>query len=245
MDDAQRFLRYVVPGLTLMVEFLGYLLISGNISFSQLIKWVNTVGIAVSAFLASGGLGFLLGAIYYPVVWLEWLPTANLGPIVEEAESSGWLKLYSPAGREVKATNLTKRGAWRVVTSYMNMKTETSKQIKGAVGGINRLSNILNALGTTCLASLAALISFVIYDLYSNWGGEFSFAGCGAIVIALIMFIFHCWNCWGVMKDYENVTRSTLLTEFEKEYCKNLKGVKLHVFKNDLKRDCLKTEPRH
>jgi hypothetical protein len=47
------------------------------------------------------------------------------------------------------------------------------------------------------------------------------------------------------MKDYENVTRSTLLIEFEKEYDKNSKGLKFHVFKKDLKKDCLKTEPQH
>jgi len=71
LQEAERFLRYVVPGLIFFIELLIYLLISGDICFSQLIGKVNPIGIAISGFLASGGLGFLFGIIYYTVVWRE------------------------------------------------------------------------------------------------------------------------------------------------------------------------------
>jgi len=71
MGDAQRFLRYIVPGLIFIIELLAYLLISGNICFEQLMEHSNTLGVAVSGLLVSGGLGFLFGAMYYTVVWRE------------------------------------------------------------------------------------------------------------------------------------------------------------------------------
>lgn len=240
MEEAQRFLRYTVPGPTFTIEFLGYLLISRDVRFRQLIGQVNNIGVALSFFLASGVLGFLLGAIYYPLVWL-WKDGADLRPALHQAESEGWLKL-SCCSKGVETTKLSKRGAWRVVTSYLNMRAETSKQIKGAIRGIDRLSNLVNALGTTCLASVMALIFFLIYNISHNWLGKFSFWGFFSFVIGFLMLIVHYLNYKGVIEDYENVARSILLKEFEHERGKSFGGVKLHVFKNDLKRGCLKTE---
>jgi hypothetical protein len=234
LEEARRFLRYIVPGLTLIIEFLGYLLISGDICFRQLVGHVNTVGAALSVFLASGGLGFLLGVIYYTVAWWNqpkiWKIKlgAYLRPILEDAESKSWLQ------PEVETTKLSKRGAWRVIISYLNMNIETSKPIKGALQTMNNLADLMNGLGTTCVASLAALVSFLTYNVIHNWRGEFSLRAFAPLVIGSIMLIFHYRNYKGVIEDYENVVHQILLKEFQCEYEKN-GPIELHFFQNDLR----------
>jgi hypothetical protein len=51
-------------------------------------------------------------------------------------------------------------------------------------------------------------------------------------------------NYRGVVDDYENVVSAMLLSEFEHEYDDHMTGIKLYVSQNDLKKDCLKTEPQ-
>jgi hypothetical protein len=114
------------------------------------------------------------------------------------------------------------------------MRAETSKQIKGAMGGMNRLADIMNSLGTTCLASLIALILFLFYNIFHNWLGTFSIAGCGSFVLGFLMLIVHYRNYKGVIEDYENIVRSILLKEFELNYEERYGVIELHVFQNDL-----------
>ena len=269
MQEAQRFLRYVVPGLIFFIEILIYLLLSGDICFSQLIEQVNPIGIAISGFLASGGLGFLLGVIYYTVVWQEeeprwiitwprsrirkipipwlWKKAARLGkklgvklgadlrPVLQEAK--GWLNL-SCCNNGVETTDLSKRGAWRVVISYLNMRMKTSKRIEGAIRRIDGLSNLMNGLGTTFLASFAALVLFVIYHLIRCI--PLDRYDIVSVVVGLIILLIHYWNYKGVIRDYESVCASVLKNEFECEfYNKSILGspIKLYVFQNDLKKD--------
>jgi hypothetical protein len=275
LEEAKRFLRYGIPGLIMMIEFLGYLLISGDICFSKLIEWVkgNNVGIAVSAFLASGGLGFLLGVIYYTFVWQEeeprwilngpwrktpvpwlWRKAAWLGKklgiklgadfhrVLEKAVSKTWLKLLCyPNGKEVQATKLTKRGVWRILTSYLAMRMETSLRIKGAFPRMERFANLVHGLGTTYLGSFVALVSFLCVNI-RPCEGQFSLRGLVSFGIGFFILIIHQCNYRGVIEDYENVVDAILRNEFECEYYnKSFSGspIKLYVFQNDLKKECV------
>lgn len=229
----------------------------------------NLGGLAVSAFLASGGLGFLFGIIYYTIVWQEeesrwilnwpwrkigmpwlwkkgaWLGKklgiklgANFCPVLQRAECNGWLKL-SCCKSKIETSQLSKRGAWRVITSYANMRVGTSTRIKEAMVGVNRMSNFMNALGTTYLGSLLAFFSFVIYNVGHVWPGESSLWGWLSVILGLCILCFHHFNYQGIIKDYENGFGAILLNEFENEYNENnYTVIKIQAFKNDLKRNC-------
>lgn len=246
MEQATRFFRYVVPGLISFLELLGYLLISGDVCLGQLKEWMTHTGLAVSAFLASGGLGFLLGVFYYTIVWREdilkkILTGADFHRALEKAVSERWLKLcYCPKGEEVQATKLTRRGAWRVVTSYLSMRMETSVRIKGAFPRMERFADLVNGLGTTCLGSFVALLFFLSVNIYRArpWPGEFSLWGWVSFVIGSGILIIHHCNYRGVIKDYENVVDAILLNEFGHEDQEEVEAVKLYVFENDLKKNC-------
>lgn len=254
MGDAQRFLRYIVPGLIFIIELLAYLLISGDICFNQLMEHSDTLGVAASGLLVSGGLGFIFGAIYYTIVWCEkiskWkyvLTGADLRNYLKIVESKTWLTLCFPDGKHVKVDNLTKRAAWRVAVSYWDTRAETSKTIKAAIQWMDRSSTIMNGLGTTCLASFGALVFFLIYNILSVFPGEFSLRACISFVLGSVILIIHHVNYKGVIKDYENLCGSVLLSEFEREYYhKSIMGspVKLYVSQNDLKKECLTAKDR-
>ena len=150
MNEAQRFLRYILPGLIFIVEFLGYLLISGNLTFGELRAWVkttdNTTGIVIGAFLGSGAIGFLLSVLHYRIFWIFDKTGVNHCSIFEIAESRKWLKLvHADERREVRAAELTKRGAYRVVTTYLIRRSEACKKIKGVIPRTERLADLVNA----------------------------------------------------------------------------------------------------
>lgn len=251
MEETQRFLRYVIPGLTFMIELLLYLLVSGNICWNQLMELGKDIGFGVGAFIVSGGLGFLFGVIYYTVVWWECergpLPKgANHRRLLEEAQSKKWLKLAGPReGEYQQATNLSKRGAWRVVVSYLSTRAKVSKRIEGAVPRLERLDNVMNALGTVYIAALSAFVFFVIYFIHSLcFIHPFRKELCWVLrhllsfAIGILLIIVHCRNYKGVIEDNESVVQRILRNEFELEYQERIEAIKFHVSQDDLKKDC-------
>lgn len=260
MEQAERFFRYIVPGLTMIIEFFAYVCISQllllffpfsrDVSFSYFIGRMTNTGIAALAFLASGGIGFLLGVAHYTIVWSEWATKgklkigADLWNFLQQAELQGWLKLGC-GNNDVGTTKLTKRGAWRVVTSYLSTRAETSPRIKGAIPRMERLANLVNGLGTTWVGSVFALLFFMIYLDSWIFLKKFGFSSyyllflALTLVIPLVMPFIHYRNFKGVTEDYESFVGAILLNEFEYEFNDNEPhtAIKLHVFKNDLNKN--------
>jgi hypothetical protein len=247
---------------------------------AQITKNTSLTGVAVSGFLVLSGLGFLFGVMYYTVAWAEreppkWIVTfrlawlwkilgwlgrmlhiklgADLHRALQEGERKDWLKLRCATNGDVEAINLTKRGAWRVVSSYLNLRAGSSTQIKEAwEGGLQRLSDLMNSLGTTCMACIASLLAFVIFVILRRFGwfwekSEVSVLSLVIVgIVAILALIVHIKNYKGVIEDYENVCGSILLNEFECQYYNKIPGppITLYVFQNDLKNEFLKGKER-
>lgn len=101
MEEARRFLRYVIPGLVLIIEVSFYLWLIDHKQFIELIKELkeiseNGIGLPISVFLASGGIGFILGVIYRVLsrfFGLRELFMINHQPLIVDAVERDWLEL--------------------------------------------------------------------------------------------------------------------------------------------------------
>src|SRR4051794_5580857 len=72
MDDARRFLRYVLPGTLFAVEVLlwfSFLHPLRMANFLDQLKQESGVAVALALLVASGGLGYLFSIIHH---WLHW-----------------------------------------------------------------------------------------------------------------------------------------------------------------------------
>jgi len=236
MQEAQRFLRYVVPGLILFIELIIYLLLSGDVCLSQLIKFGDNISLAISAFLASGAIGFLLGIIYNNIIW--WKPFVKYAidhrPLLNEGKLKGWLKLQSGlADDEVDVNKLSVRRAWHIAISYWYTRIETSNSIKGSVPRVERLSDIVNGLGTQCISSSFALISWGIYNL-RDWPSRICWSDLISLALGILLVILHFTNFKNVAKDLGTIFGTVLLNELKLQHEKDNKAVTLYFFKYDV-----------
>src|SRR4030042_1189115 len=89
MEEMKKFLRYVVPGLVVVVEFIGILALFLFLQNRELLKlYISNIikygknaegfGIAFSIFLLSGGLGALLATAYHNLISSRWIDELNV-----------------------------------------------------------------------------------------------------------------------------------------------------------------------
>lgn len=167
MDEARRFLRFVIPGIVFAAEVVLLLwIIWGDISFLSNLKNSGAATV-IAAALASGGLGVVFSAIHH--VFLH--PHPKIGVIgVNHTESiarlikAGILKLEG-----FESQSLSRDDAWIITTALWHQRLTTNKKIKAADGRTRGLLDLAHSWGTAFVASLAAsLAAFVLAGVYSQ-----------------------------------------------------------------------------
>lgn len=245
MEDYKRFFRYVIPGLVFIIEVSVYLLLSEFEKFISLIKdnlgnLKDGIGIAVTAFLLSGGIGYLLGVFYHTLFHIVrnidkfwgYFIVDHLALIKDTVESTEFLELRNREnGVAISVDRLTQSGAWRVVTVFLNTRMESSERIKAAKQRLESYGDIMHGAGTTFIGSILAIfVWLLIYKQLSNncfpvWIFLFSI---------LISFIHLCTYA-NVVKDYQSVSNIMIANELQEEWSNNKKKpVTIYIAKEDI-----------
>lgn len=243
MDEARRFLRYVIPGLVLIIEVSLYSWVSIDLFFADKkffeelknLFLKNNIAAPISAFLASGGAGFLLGVIYYTAYW-PILKRFSLGvdhtELINDAINRGWLKLRKREKDDtfVNADKLNIFGAWRIVTSLWHERKESSEKIKAANPRIDSLTDIMHGSGTMFIGSIIAIPLWV--SIHYRFLGEWP---CGYyIAIPIIMSVIHLINFRFVSKNFQSIVDIIMADILEEE---KKTPIIINVAKIDLKRN--------
>ena len=208
MDEARRFLRYVTPGLTFAVQaILLFFIVDRKWTIGHLLELKKDagVGLAVSLFLASGGLGYLLSVIHHMAHWFfPWsgvtsaidhtnvvrqLFKANLLSIREfKPDAEGNLILVVPDGEKINRAR-----AWEIVTAVWKENLNNNSRIKSADAYATALTDITHSAGATrmgALLSLAAVLLFLCLD-FLNPTCESRFFG---LFVGVCLFFLHHIN---------------------------------------------------
>jgi len=176
MDDAKRFLRFVLPGLASTLQFFLFIWILRPHQVSQffLKSFQNGGGLgpALTIIVASGGLGFVLSTLYHSIYWCRLLDRARSYTLtidhrdaLNEADLRGILRSFTQKG-SFPLNNASRRDAWRIATAIWHARLGTSPRLKEANSRTDSLTSIVHSLGTLVLGTLAASVSALVVFLY-------------------------------------------------------------------------------
>lgn len=251
MEEARRFLRYVVPGLILIIEVSLYLGISAYEDFISIFKENvidKDISVPLSVFLASGGIGFLLGIIYRDLlILLNWISGIKFSffirhlivdhvSLIKDAVdgSHNWIELKERGDcKKVDISMLKQDGAWRIVTSFWHERKETSDSIKSANARIDSMTDIMHGLGTSFIGSIVASILWVIiyYKLFGFWPYY-----CYFYILPIVLPILHFINYQKVVKDCQSVIHIIMSDVLQKEFSDNKTSTKIFLGQDDIKK---------
>jgi hypothetical protein len=235
MDEVKRFLRYTLPGMACIIELFVALSIqkTDRSIIINLFKLVQDIGLALSVFLGSGALGFLLSGIYFSLCWcpkLEKWFAYDYRPIFNELKSN--LFLVDIQG-EPYQPELTRREAWVLISQYWHSRIEYCKNIRGVSQIYDRLADVTHGLGATIIGSFLALITWLFLHHYHE-------------CLLIFILIFSCWialivllylNFKRSLNNLQTMAMTTLISSIKKEF--DNKG-KILIYYNPLNNNFFK-----
>lgn len=208
MNDARRFMRFVLPGLASVIMLLIALFISdgSKMSFFFDSKSSNYVGVIFGLFLASGALGYIFSNIYWAIFWI--------GPkkfFVND--NSFFLEKYKDKLKIVdKPNELTKHEVWIIVTQFWYAQIKKSDEIKGINPFIDRIIDIGHGLGSTLVGSFISLITWISLHFFVI--ANPSKCSCGNFMIIfvwLILIISISFDYNRIRKAHQSLVNSTII----------------------------------
>lgn len=195
MDEAGRFFRYIIPGITFFVEFLLFFLLMqwewvwGHKCLLKELFVAGNFNVAFSLLFASGGVGYLLGTIYRSTLEL-WLSPGYYRNIIQNARD--WkhllIKVY---GQDQDNPRLLERRTWIVFTFVLHERLAFSARKTTIIKRAESLNHHVHGAGTTTVGAFIAvaisLLSHYWLQPLMSWG---LYWGLG-ISIVLIHFLVY------------------------------------------------------
>jgi hypothetical protein len=173
VTEAQRFLRYVIPGLTFGVEALMLLLILlPDWTVSQLRAINNDAALAavLAAVLGSGGIGFLFSVVHHEWHWRQHATG------IDHSEALRRLAEANPAKLQLVDAvtqqplqgfvNLDRRSAWILLTALWHERLADGSLLKTADPRASGLTDLAHSTGTGRVASIMAYVTALVVAGY-------------------------------------------------------------------------------
>lgn len=251
MQDPRQFIRYILPGLTFVIETALYLYLSDPIWAKN--KFLDIaglpgggIGVLLTAFLLSGGIGYLFSIIYYTVYGLEWSWIEKFcgshRPMLIYAVKHEYITLHAEDEiKEGKSINdITRRGTWHIANALWHERLETSSRIKGANPGNETRAHISHGLGISLFGAIPAILAWYGLQKKINIYPSYFAISSGRffILVATIFFIVFCHivTYRRAIQTAHNVTNKILIKVLREERDKLKKPVVVLVSKQDLKK---------
>jgi hypothetical protein len=200
MDDARRFLRYVLPGVAFAIQtcILLALLRPDLIPTAlSLFGKESALGAVVGALFVTGGLGYLFSVIHHTIHWRQSASTIDHRENIKRLAAEG---LIQPKDVPNK---MNREDAW-VLTSILWYENRTeNKLIEGADENARTLTDLAHMLGTTRVASALALIfAYIIAAAMSSFSLEIEpiLRFFAALVLGLFVY-------WVTSASYQRTSR--------------------------------------
>ncbi len=236
MEEMKKFIRYVVPGLVVMVEFMGSL---GVILFFtdigllksylfRMVTYGNSIGTPLSIFLLSGGLGAFLATVYHHLISSCYLDRFNVdySKLLKYCEDEKLIKLSTWDGKQVASKRLNRIGQWRVLTAFWHSNRKNSEFFAEAERRAETLYDIAHGQGTQLVGALIVALMLVAFDRYYP---NVSFGSW--YIIPIIILFLHFVAFRKVILSIQTVLNNFYIKEFKQH-----KAYPLFVNDGDLKK---------
>lgn len=237
MDEARRFLRYILPGLVFSVLLLIFLLISDTDKTICFLKEASDKGIAgviAGTFLASGALGYIFSVIYWALYW-SW-PLINYIAIdhkslLKELTRKRKIKIVNISGNTVlldenSKSKKSKRKAWVIFSQHWWASMIKNDIDKDKFIPIDRLADITHAIGTAFIGILFLLITCITWVIihFCYLKSEFSiFKVLVFITLLILLLLAFGRNYWVTHRFLQSVLNSAFANIVENQFKKNVR----------------------
>ncbi|RJQ55928.1 MAG: hypothetical protein C4521_01005 [Actinobacteria bacterium] len=166
MDEVQRYLRHVLPGVVFLVETLVILLVLlpgwTTESLGKLATG-DSLGTAFAVLIASGGVGFIFSVLNHLYLWWRQSPPIDFRELVARLREGDVIRLVdAETGMPVAEADLPLEEAWAVASSLWHEHLETSHQLAGSETRNVSLSDLTHATGAARIGSLAAWVAALV-----------------------------------------------------------------------------------
>jgi hypothetical protein len=235
MDEARRFLRYVIPGLvfgTHVVVLLLVLLPTWSAAALQGLSQDTGVGVAVAVLVASGGLGFVFGAVHHALHWQPWYSVVDHRPLVQflhpayiEVRLVEGVADSRPATARWSVETVSRRDAWLIVTTFWYQRIRSVGRLEAADPRTIGLTDSMHSLGTAFIAAAAgSVVALALALLFSEQDitqlrSYYAFVSLAVVVPALLLSSYRRTGAFaqrlvaGVMSDVLSIRGSASLPE--------------------------------
>ncbi len=210
MDEARRFLRYITPGLSFLIEIVVLLFIaqpSIMLGHTKSLGNAANLSLPFTALIASGGLGYIFSLIHHFLFWqiytrLEWTSLIyDHREMLNALEEKDHLKFIDQQENIRQAKDITLENAWRVVAAIWHQRKEDSTRIKSADNRTTSLSDLMHGAGTSFVGSVFAVIAWFSIQLIFFQATP----PLWVIVISLLFVIVHLMNYKTTVRQCQGV----------------------------------------
>jgi hypothetical protein len=231
MDEAKRFLRYILPGLIFPVMVVISLLIS---DFNRTIEILGKtsdkgiIGTIGGVFLASGALGYIFSVIYWVLYWREFEPryiykirindmAIDHRPLLRGLNERGRIEVVNIFGERVNLDNISKKGAFVIFSQHWWTSRIKNEADKEKFDSIDRLSDIMHAIGASFIGICLSVIAWAfIYFGYPNSGLGIGFFS--AIIVLISVIVSFRRNYWDINNSLQSLLNSLFANMLEKQF---------------------------
>jgi len=176
MDETNRFLRYVIPGVVCLTEFTLLTLLAIPAPTIEVLKEIcdsNAKGFLVllGLLISSGGLGFIFSQMYFAIImgirncWFR----SDMRPVIRRLHETRWrgeplLRLRSPfyggffedIGND-RVNRISKEDAWQITWQLFEAGGLDQEYSDRALVTINMLTSMLHTLGAVIVGTFISM----------------------------------------------------------------------------------------
>ncbi len=227
MDEARRFLRYVLPGLAFFTQLGIALLIIDSSQLIELFESITRVsGLlpVLGGFLVSGALGYIFSTFYFSIRWglakytnLSWgiLDHASL---INKLKNTDKLKLKDVTdGIYCENKNITQSDAWNIITFYWFWNKE------GFNENLNKktvtFADTVHGLGAATIGTFFAFVvwGYLHYFEFGKYVSGFSCIEFGYFIIWGGLFLIQLFNYNNTLKQFQSLVNTAIANRVYKE----------------------------
>jgi hypothetical protein len=150
MEDAKRFIRYVIPGLSSFLQLLVVCLIYWHLDISKIVTYLN-LSTAAGIILISGIIGYIFSNAYYILYWKFSVYKHSKHPNHSKLDFIEVLKIQSKIFKDIidVDTLSDQKEAWVIMNVYS--KVTDPKKFEALEKQSENLFNVLFSIGTTII----------------------------------------------------------------------------------------------
>jgi hypothetical protein len=258
MQDPRRYIRYILPGLTFVIETVLYLYLSDPIWVKNKFRVIahlpgGGIGVLLTAFLLSGGIGYLFSIIYYTGYGFEWSWIEKFcgshRSMVVYAEKHQYIRLHAEdeIKEERSINDITRRGTWCIANALWHERLETSLKVKGAHPGVITRAHIAHGLGISLFGAILAFWVWLgLHNEINHYplNSDISYVRWSILVIVIIVILFcHSITYRHAIITAYDVANKILLGVLREESGKGLRPIIVLVNKGNLKKHLVTSKP--